>query len=211
MAPTGSGEITPRDLQVVKWIACGMERDDVAKTLNTSRSAVNRHMTKVMKLTATPSGTAAVAHVMAIGLLRAQDVTSLTVGERRARRLMLAPDVVKYERNPGTEVTRVEAGDVAAWLRSNKPLHPEGVEVEEHLCDVLESLAREIETSEARIPIPGPRRDPDAPRIPEQPAPGERYCSAGLVPTDDAAPEMCVVNGHHKLHQTASGQTWRDA
>jgi DNA-binding CsgD family transcriptional regulator len=172
MAPTGSGEITPRDIQVVKWIACGMERDDVAKTLNTSRSAVNRHMAKVMKLTATPSGTAAVAHVMALGLLRAQDVTSLTMEERSKRRLLLAPDVVKYERSPGTDVTRVEAVDVATWLRSNQPTDPAGDEMDHHVYGVLETLAVEIESGGARIP--SPRRDPDAPRPPQQPERDDR-------------------------------------
>jgi DNA-binding CsgD family transcriptional regulator len=169
MAPTGSGEITPRDIQVVKWIACGMERDDVALTLNTSRSAVNRHMAKVMKLTATPSGTAAVAHIMALGLLRAQDVTSLTKPERRKRALLLAPDVMRHEHLTDAGITRA---DVAAWLRSNQPTDPAGDEVDHHVYGVLETLAVEIETGGARIP--SPRRDPDAPRPPQQPERDDR-------------------------------------
>lgn len=167
MAPTGSGEITPRDLQVVKWIACGMERDDVAKTLNTSRSAVNRHMTKVMKLTATPSGTAAVAHVMALGLLRAQDVTSLTTEERSKRALMLAPDVRRHEHLTDAGITRA---DVAAWLRSKKVRTPID-DAEEHVNACLDEMATEFERGNARLPIPSPRRDPDAPRPPQQPKP----------------------------------------
>jgi DNA-binding CsgD family transcriptional regulator len=165
MAPTGSGEITPRDIQVVKWIACGMERDDVALTLNTSRSAVNRHMAKVMKLTATPSGTAAVAHVMALGLLRAQDVTSLTKPERRKRALLLAPDVMRHEHLTDAGLTRA---DVAAWLRSKKVATPID-DAEEHVNACLEGMATEFERGNARLPIPSPRRDPDAPRPPQQP------------------------------------------
>lgn len=168
MAPTGSGEITPRDLQVVKWIACGMERDDVAKTLNTSRSAVNRHMTKVMKLTATPSGTAAVAHVMALGLLQPGDVTSRNAYERMERAASLAPEVSRSAPPVGRRAGLLEA---AAHIRSQKPRWDDPVDV--HVAEVMESLARELEERAGlpigRLPIPSPRRDPDAPRPPQQP------------------------------------------
>lgn len=165
MATTGNEEITPRDLQVMKWIACGMERDRVAATLGTSRSGVNRHVAKVMRLTATSSGAAAVAHLMALGLLRALDVTSLTKPERRKRAGMLAPNVMRHEHLTDAGITR--AG-VAAWVRSKKVPTPID-DAEEHVNACLDEMAAEFERGNARLPIPGPRRDPDAPRPPQQP------------------------------------------
>lgn len=147
MAPTGSKEITPRDLQVIKWIACGVERDEVAEILGTSRSAVNRHMAKVMRLTATPNNAAAVAHVMALGILRAQDVTGLTRKDRMDRANLIAPNVIKRAPLNDTGISRA---DVAQWLRSERLPDP-GCEAEQHLNEVLERLAWEFETGRAEI------------------------------------------------------------
>lgn len=165
MPPPGYKEITMRDLQVLKWIAVGEERDAVAERLAISRGAVNRHMAKVMKLTATVNATAAVAHVMALGLLQPGDVTSLTRDERMDRAAELAPEVRGFVPPVGRRAGLLEA---AAHIRSQKPRDPDGDTVDAHVADVMESLAREL-TERARLPIPSPRRDPDAPRVPEQP------------------------------------------
>lgn len=165
MPPPGYKEITMRDLQVLKWIAIGEERDAVAERLAISRGAVNRHMAKVMKLTSTVNATAAVAHVMALGLLQPGDVTSRNAYERMERAATLAPEAFRHMPPVGRRAGLLEA---AAHIRSQKPKDPEGDTVDAHVADVMESLAREM-TERARLPIPSPRRDPDAPRVPDQP------------------------------------------
>jgi DNA-binding CsgD family transcriptional regulator len=165
MPPPGYKEITPRDLQVLKWIAIGEERDAVAERLGISRPAVNRHMAKVMKLTATVNSTAAVAHVMALGLLQPGDVTSRNAYERMERAATLAPKAFRLMPPVGHRAGLLEA---AAYVRSQKPKDLEVGTVDAHVADVMESMAREL-TGRARLPIPSPRRDPDAPRVPEQP------------------------------------------
>lgn len=147
MAPTGSKEITPRDVQVLKWVALGLERNDVAETLGTSRSAINRHMAKVMRLTATSNNAAAVAYVMALGILRAQDVTTLTRKARMDQANLLAPNVIKRAPLNDAGVSRA---DVAQWLRSERLPAPD-CETEQHLNEVLERLAWEFETGRAEI------------------------------------------------------------
>lgn len=48
--------ITPRDLQVALMTAEGVERNAIAADLGLSRSAVNRHMAKLFKLTGAVNG-----------------------------------------------------------------------------------------------------------------------------------------------------------
>lgn len=169
MPPTGYNEITLRDLQVLKWIAIGEERNAVAERLNISRPAVNRHLTKIMKLTATPSATAAVAHVMALGLLTPRDVTSLNSAKRYERARKLSPDAPVQAPDAMRPLKRSAVlSEVAAYVRSQKPRDPGSSTVDAHVADVMESLARELERR-GGLPIPSPRRDPDAPRVPEQP------------------------------------------
>lgn len=165
MPPPGYKEITPRDLQVLKWIAVGEGRDEVARRLEISRPAVNRHLAKIMKLTATANSTAAVAHVMALGLLQPGDVTSRNAYERMERAATLAPETFRHMPPVGRRAGLLEA---AAYVRSQKPRDPEGDTVDAHVADVMESLARELK-GRSLLPIPSPRRDPDAPRVPEQP------------------------------------------
>lgn len=150
-------EITPRDLQVAKWIARGMERNDVAVKLATNRPAINRHMAKVMDLTTSRNGIQAVAHLVALGLLNAEDVTGMNKIQRVRMAARIAPEV----KPDGGAVVRFS--EVAAWLRRQAIAVPNG-EAEEHFNECIASMAAEWE-----VKIPGQRRDPDAPRPPQQP------------------------------------------
>jgi DNA-binding CsgD family transcriptional regulator len=155
-------ELTPRDVQVAKWVARGLDRRDVALALSTSKSSVDRHMRKVVRLTRSRNGIEAVAVLMALGLLSAKDATSMGPEACDTLAGRIAPGV------PRTAPGGSASVDVSAWVLSQKVPAPEG-EAEEHVNQVLDSMAAEWASGNARLPIPGPRRDPDAPRPPQQP------------------------------------------
>jgi DNA-binding CsgD family transcriptional regulator len=130
-------EITPRDIQVARWIARGKERNEVASILGTSRSAINRHMIKIMRATGAKNGTQAVVTLMALGLLSASEVSDLDVPARREEAQRIAPDL-------STPASRVERGEVAAWLRSQRVPSPVD-DAEEHVNACLDEMASEWE------------------------------------------------------------------
>lgn len=107
-------EITPRDIQVARWIARGKERNEVASILETSRSAINRHMIKIMKVTETRNGTQAIATLMALGLLTASEVTDLDVPAREATARRIAPSL-----STGAVLPTVKCAE--RWLRGSGP------------------------------------------------------------------------------------------
>lgn len=163
---TVRGEITPRDIQVARWIARGKERNEVASILETSRSAINRHMIKIMRTTETRNGTQAIATLMALGLLTPGDVSDGGPADREAVAKRIAPSLQSV-----SDAATVRPAEVRSYLLGQRIPRPDG-EVEEHFNWCMESMAEAW--SRGRIPIPGPRRDPDAPRPPQQPGKDER-------------------------------------
>jgi DNA-binding CsgD family transcriptional regulator len=157
---TVRGEITPRDIQVARWIARGKERNEVASILETSRSVINRHMVKMMRATGARNGTQAVATLMALGLLTASDVMSGSPQDRHRKAKRIAPDLSA----PADVV--VTPSDVRTYLLGQRVPRPDG-EAEKHFNWCIEAMAESW--SEGPLPIPSPRRDPDAPRPPRQP------------------------------------------
>ncbi len=135
---TVRGVLTPRDIQVARWIARGKERDAVASILQTSRPAINRHMAKMKHLTGAANATETVAVLMAVGLLTASDVTDGPVWEREKLAQRIAPDLSP----PDTPV--VKRIEVAAWLRSQMISDPDG-EAEGHLNWCLGRMISEWE------------------------------------------------------------------
>lgn len=131
--------ITPRDIQVARWIARGKERNEVASILQTSRSAINRHMIKIMKTTESRNGTQAVATLMALGLLTPSDVTDVDVPAREATARRIAPDL-----STGFALPTVKCAEVAAWLRSRRVASPID-DAEEHVNICLDEMAAEWE------------------------------------------------------------------
>ena len=61
--------LTPRDIEVIEFVASGFERDDIASRLGISRTAVNRHMRKAFELTGAVNAAHLVAILMADGRL----------------------------------------------------------------------------------------------------------------------------------------------
>lgn len=157
-------EITPRDIQVARWVARGKERNEVASILQTSRSVINRHMVKIMKATEARNGAQAVATLMALGLLSASEVSDMDVPERRREAQRIAPDL-------STGAAMVSVSDVVAFLSGQRVPNPVD-DAEEHFNWCMEAMISAW--SKDRLPIPGPRRDPDAPRPPQQPGKDER-------------------------------------
>lgn len=133
-------EITPRDIQVARWIARGKERNEVASILETSRSAINRHMIKIMKVTETRNGTQAIATLMALGLLTASEVTDLDVPAREATARRIAPSL-----STGATLPTVKRAEVAAWLRSQMIADPVD-ETEEHFNTCVANMSASWET-----------------------------------------------------------------
>lgn len=162
---TVRGELTPRDIQVARWIARGKERDAVASILGTSRPAINRHMAKMKYLTGTANATETVAVLMAIGLLTPSDVMDAPVWERERIAETIAPGISTQTAPTAPTVKRIE---VAAWLRSQMIADPVD-ETEEHFNTCVANMSASWE-----VKIPGQRRDPDAPRPPQQPGKDDR-------------------------------------
>lgn len=163
---TVRGELNPRDIQVAKWIARGKERNEVASILETSRSVINRHMIKIMKATETRNGTHAIATLMALGLLTASSVTDESPQGRSRRAKKIAPDLP----TPADTVV-VTPSEVRTYLLGQRVPRPDG-EAEKHFNWCVEAMAESW--LEGPLPIPRPRRDPDAPRPPQQPGKDER-------------------------------------
>ena len=61
--------LTARDLEVVAMTAKGMERLEIAESLDVSLSGINRHLTKALRLTGAKNGTHLVALLIGDGRL----------------------------------------------------------------------------------------------------------------------------------------------
>ena len=133
--------LTDRDVQVARLVAQGYERDQVASRLALTRSAVNRHMTKVMVLTGSDNGVQAIARLVGLDIIRAADATGReTQIQRDAEARRLRPGFRAVQ--TGTD-NRSRFLAAAAYVRSQKPVDPEH-DVDEHVCQLLDTIADEL-------------------------------------------------------------------
>jgi LuxR family maltose regulon positive regulatory protein len=72
-APTPLGELTAREREVLGLLAEGLTNREIAERLVVSEHTVHRHVTNILRKLRLPSRTAAAAHAVRAGLLRAPD------------------------------------------------------------------------------------------------------------------------------------------
>jgi ATP/maltotriose-dependent transcriptional regulator MalT len=74
MAPGGADgrplpEVTPREREVLRWVAEGLTNRQVAERLSVSEHTIHRHVTNILRKLDLPSRAAAAAHAVRSGLL----------------------------------------------------------------------------------------------------------------------------------------------
>lgn len=131
---TVRSELTPRDIQVARWIARGKERSEVASILGVSKPAIDRHLAKMKRATGADNTTQAMAVLMSVGLLTPADVVEGSDRDRRTFAATIAPGI--------TVSPKVAARDVAAYLRGRQVSSPVD-DAERHFNDVIDRMANE--------------------------------------------------------------------